>query len=147
MMNCTEFSENIIPYIDKELSSDLAQVFEQHLKECAECAVLYKSVEATYNYIAIERQLSVSPAFYDKLNAKLDIESGARVISLFPRIIKPIAVAASIGFGIMLGNFDIIATSDTVDQVTEELSSSLDLVSPVDYSVWISMNDNYGSQN
>lgn len=143
-MDCTKFTEFIIPYLDQEVDETTRIKFEQHLTDCASCTKLFENLKATYGVIEVERNLPANPFFYSKLLNKLEEPREAKVISLITAALKPIAVAASISLGILIGNgeLDMTTTSDTE---LETLTEIIVPQTPSDYSVWITMNDNYGN--
>jgi hypothetical protein len=65
---------------------------------------------------------------------------------MFSTVLKPLAIAASIALGIMIGNGEIDVLNITVDD-TEIISENFTPVLPADYSLWITMNDDNGSEN
>jgi anti-sigma factor RsiW len=51
-MNCREFTEFIMAYLDRELPDDVRNAFEFHLHECLSCVNYMESYRAT---IALSR--------------------------------------------------------------------------------------------
>ena len=106
----------------------------------------YENVASTYKIIALENQMEANPFFYHKLKTKLDTWEESRVINIFSTILKPLAVAASIALGIMIGNGELNVLNISTDD-TEIISESFTPVLPADYSLWITMNEDNGSEN
>ena len=145
-MDCSKCLNNILFYLDKELSEVDRLMFDAHLKECPQCNNVFAEVAATYGLIAAENQLETSPFFYHKLKTKLETKEEDKVIKLFSALLKPIAIAASITLGILIGNQELdVLNSDVED--SEIADENFTPVLPADYSVWISMNEEYGSED
>ena len=146
MMDCDKILNNILFYLDNELVETERVEFESHLHECPECKTLFNNVAATYKIITVENQVEVNPFFYHKLKTKLETKQKSRVISIFSTILKPIAIAASVTLGIMIGNGELDVLN-TPDNEIELASESFTPVLPADYSLWITMNEDNGSEN
>jgi predicted anti-sigma-YlaC factor YlaD len=145
-MDCKTFTNNILRLRDEELNLEEERNAEDHIQGCVKCRNLYNEVSRTYNLIAVEKQLSVNPFFYHSLKTKLENKQETRTIRLMLNLLKPIAVAASIGFGILIGNGEqnLLLTQDNdFELVSESLSPTLS----IDYSIWTTLNDEYGSEN
>ena len=145
-MDCNKILNNILFFLDHELIEAERIEFESHLDECPECKVLYDNVASTYNIILAENQVDVSPFFYHKLKTKLETKEESRVINIFTAVLKPIAIAASIALGIIIGNgeLDLLNIPDNeIELATEDFTPVL----PADYSIWITMNEDNGSEN
>ena len=145
-MDCDKISNNIFFYLDKELSEDERLKFEAHLNECPQCKALYENVASTYKIIGLENQLAANPFFYHKLKTKLETKEESRVINIFSTVLKPLAIAASIVLGIMIGNGELDILNITVDD-KEIISENFTPVLPADYSLWVTMNEDNGSEN
>ena len=145
-MNCNKILNNILFYLDKELVEAERIEFESHLQECTECRDLYDNVASAYNIIAAENQISVNPFFYHKLKTRLETKEESRVITIFTAVLKPMAIAASIALGIFIGNgeLDLLNIPDNEIELAAE---SFTPVLPADYSLWITMNEDDGSEN
>ena len=74
-MNCQRTLELLHPYIDRELEQVLASEVQQHLEECKECDVSYRS------QIALRSSLH-DDSFYHRAPADLKsrITSGSKII-------------------------------------------------------------------
>jgi hypothetical protein len=145
-MDCDKISNNIFFYLDNELSEEGRIKFEAHLNECPQCNALYENVASTYKIIGLENQLAANPFFYHKLKTKLETKEESRVINIFSTVLKPLAIAASIALGIMIGNGELDVLNITVDD-TEIISENFTPVLPADYSLWITMNEDNGNEN
>jgi hypothetical protein len=145
-MDCDKIPDNIIFYLDNELSEEGRIKFEAHLNECPKCKTLYENVASTYKIIGLENQLAANPFFYHKLKTKLETKEESRVINIFSTVLKPLAIAASIALGIMIGNGELDVLNITVAD-TEIISENFTPVLPADYSLWITMNEDDGSEN
>ena len=145
-MDCKIISNNILFYLDNELVEDERIKFDSHLEACPQCNSLFESVASTYKLISVENQVAANPFFYHKLKARLETREESRVINIFNNVIKPLAVAASITLGVIIGNGELDLLNITVDD-TEIISENFTPVLPADYSLWITMNEDDGSEN
>jgi hypothetical protein len=146
IMDCNKIYQNIIFYLDNELSEDGRIEFEAHLHDCPQCRNLYENVASTKKLITVENKIEVNPFFYYKLKTRLDTKEESSVINIFATVLKPLAIAASIALGIIIGNGELDILSITVDD-TEIVSENFTPVLPADYSLWITMNEDDGSEN
>jgi len=145
-MNCDKFSENILSYIDYELTQEQTSEFDEHLGKCSSCKHLFAEVSATYQLIEVEKNLPKNPFFYHKLTTQLQNNNQEKANNIIMNVLKPLAVAASIALGIMIGNgeLDILSNQENdINLASEEIG----LVMPADYSVWATINEDNGSEN
>lgn len=145
-MDCDKILNNILFYLDKELVEAEKIQFEKHLHECPQCKALYENVASTYKVITAENQVEASPFFYHKLITKLETKEESRAINILSAVLKPIAIAASIALGILIGNGELDLL-DIPDNEIELASESFTPVLPADYSLWMTMNEDNGSEN
>ena len=61
-------------------------------------------------------------------------------------VLKPLAVAASIALGIMIGKGELDILTNQENDI-ELASENISLVMPADYSVWATINEDDGSEN
>jgi predicted anti-sigma-YlaC factor YlaD len=145
-MNCDKTLNNILFYLDNELIEIERAQFEKHLHECPQCEALYASVASTYNIILAENQVEVTPFFYHKLKIKLETKEESSVIKIFTAVLKPIAIAASVTLGILIGNGELDLLNTPENEI-EQASESFTPVLPADYSLWITLNEDNGNEN
>ncbi|GEM_PF-4232139 len=144
-MNCPEFAENIVFYLDEELPPASKEAFAAHRAACASCRQLFTAVAGTYQVIDQERQISVRPYFYQRLKTKMARTQQKQRTGTVVALLKPLAVAASIALGVIIGNgeLELLFNQDNEWVTAEETS----LVMPAEYSVWVTMIDDDGSEN
>ena len=145
-MDCNKILNNTLLYLDNELVEDDRVKFELHLKECSVCEAIYENIAATYKIIETDNLVEANPFFYHKLKMKLEAIDESRVITIFTTVLKPLAVAASITLGIIIGNGELDTLNISTDD-SEIVSENFTPVLPADYSLWITMNDEDGSEN
>lgn len=145
-MDCDKHRNNFLFYLDNELNEPERVSFEAHLNACIQCKALYENVASTYKLIAVENKIEASPFFYHKLKTKLAAKEEKQLINIFVTVLKPLAIAASIAFGIMIGNGELDLLDISVDD-SEVASEDFTPILPADYSLWITMNEDNGSQN
>ena len=145
-MNCEDFAENIVFYLDGELSPAARKRFDHHKTSCPNCQALFTEVAATYQTIATAEEVPASPFFYHKLQARLAREQTTQQTGRVISLLKPLAVAASIGLGIIIGNGELEMLLNQ-DNELEVAAQDATLATPADYSVWVTLNEDYGSEN
>ena len=144
-MNCTNFLENIIPYLDDELTQTNASEFEKHLHDCLSCNTMFKNIANTYAIIDLEKNIPDNPFFYHTLISKLEVQKQDKPFHIIMQILKPLAVAASITLGIIIGNGELDVLGDENEGI-ELAVENINLVMPADYSVWSTLNEDNGSE-
>ncbi len=104
-MNCNQVENNILFYIDKELSNEMTLSFELHIAECQHCALLYQHVNASMQVIASENPQADDYYFYARLKQRMEnkqlYESTYNYLS--KKVLKPVAVFCLIAIGIFTG--------------------------------------------
>ena len=144
-MNCQVIEEHLIEYIEGTLDPTLVEVYKKHLSSCQNCTNILFEVKKTYAILAKPIRITTNSTFTEETIERLN-KKDAKVIQLFYQALKPIAVAASIGFGILIGNgeLSVLSTSDSITETDNYIMSS---TTPTDYSVWQSFNEEYGNQD
>lgn len=78
-INCVQFSELITFYLNDELSKNLKQAFEEHLKECPNCNLRFKMLHSlvdelrhVYNEISIEHDETENDVLQSLSNEEID---------------------------------------------------------------------------
>ncbi len=137
-MNCTQFNTKIIPYLDHELTEPIEIEFEAHLDKCTECKILFNQIRSSYALIDSEREFIVSNSFAESVLTKIQTQESTKVVHLFSRIMKPLAVAASISLGIIIGNGELAVLTDN-DDIVIEVSDVVLPGAPSEYSIWTTM--------
>ncbi len=130
-MNCSDFKNNIIFYIDKELEQDKNILFNQHLFECKQCKKLYDKINTVYSNIGDKKILLKNESFYydvlSKMNSK-DLTVGRKFLNQYSHILQ-MASAIIIGaFSLLLGyliadsiNYESVYTQEDTTQSDIEL--------------------------
>ena len=145
-MNCNNFSDYILPYIDQELTEEQSSMFTEHMNSCATCMQLFNEISATYQLIEIEKSVPKNPFFYHKVLSKIQHQKQDLASNILMSVLKPLAVAASIALGIMIGNGELDILTNQENDI-ELASENISLVMPADYSVWATINEDDGSEN
>lgn len=144
-MKCDFINENILDYLDDQLDPESRESFEDHLSQCHSCQNLVSEIRLTYQLVTEDRQLSIGESFVEDTISRLH-KKEARVIPMLSNVIKPIAVAASIALGIIIGNGELsVLSSNSI--VSEEEQLSLSVATPSDYSVWQNLEEEYGNED
>jgi predicted anti-sigma-YlaC factor YlaD len=143
-MNCQLINENIIDYLEGNLANREQAKFENHLSGCANCQALVNTIGITYSLARKPDELKVSNDFVDETINRL-YRKEARVVAMFYTVLKPMAVAASIGLGIIIGNGEVSLLQNT--NYSEQEAIVMSLTNGSDYSVWQSFEEDYGNEN
>lgn len=144
-MDCQFINENIIDYLEKELNPEDQMKLASHLESCPSCQHLVNEVRLTYQLAARPPAFQISEDFVDQTILRLH-KKEARIIPLVYQALKPIAVAASIGLGIMIGNGELSVLNSTGSNTLED-ALVLSVSTPASYSVWQTLEEDYGSKD
>ncbi len=104
-MSCKQVENNMLFYIDKELSNEMATSFDLHIAECQHCNRLYTSVKTTIQAVEIEKNQADDFYFYARLKQHIENQQHQKnAINFMPkRLLQPIAVACLVIIGIFTG--------------------------------------------
>ena len=142
-MNCEFLHQNILHYLDKTLGKVEADSIEKHLTQCKSCAELLIEVSATYATTELDRTRSANSEFSINLMRSFRRMEDPTSLSIIPQILKPLAIAASISLGIIIGNTEldlILGQNEVID-----LSENFTPATAEDYSVWTLLEDEDGN--
>lgn len=143
-MDCQFINDNIIAYLERQLSKSDAEIFDEHLTTCNTCQQLVAEVELTYQTARKPAEFQVRVNFVDETINKMNKKEG-RIIPLIYQALRPIAVAASIGLGILIGNGELVVLDSA--EYDEDESLVVDITYPENYSVWQSLEEDYGNED
>jgi len=101
-MKCKNIHSDLISYLEGSLGRDESQVVEKHLNVCDECREFSDKLRVTLGYIDIEKAVSVTPGFANKVLVKLDSE--VEEFSLRNRLMPVLTAAAVVLFAVFVGN-------------------------------------------
>ena len=107
---------DLIFYIDNELSVEKRTVVEKHLEECADCRSFLAFLHDGMQVIEKEKNLEVSPFFYTRLSARLEEKPQYQVQNQWVRLVQPVLfsllLVAGIYGGLKLGSNASSSKSD-----------------------------------
>lgn len=126
-----------------ELSGFKTKAIEDHINQCIECRELLVILSSTYKLVDVENKWSASPSFYPGLIEKKMKLKSIGVTSLAMKFIRPLAVAASISLGVIIGNGELDLLLEQNAEL--ELTESFTPLSAEVYSVWALLNDDGGN--
>ena len=110
---------DLIFYLDNELSVEKKIAVEKHLEECADCRSFLAFLLESVQIIEKEKNPEVSPFFYTRLSARLDEKPEYQTQSQWVRLAQPaffsLVLLAGIYGGLKLGSN---ASSPKVNQQT-----------------------------
>ncbi|MCD4689990.1 zf-HC2 domain-containing protein [bacterium] len=154
-MNCELIKNQLIEYLDGDLSTEEARVLEEHLENCPECSSEFEAFAAVRELLLDDGYTEPSPFYWTRFNARL-MQRFHRP-SLFswhpaatPRLV-PITIAAvlfvvgfTIGAGQLMklgtpGNGDVAAVGGGRDSVVslaskQHVASGEAVIEFADYS-------------
>ena len=107
-MNCKNFHNDLIFYLDQELPGERMDAVRKHLDEYADCRGFLAMLSAEMEVIDSEKQLEVSPYFFTRLSARLDEKSRFQEKNIWESLVQPaffslILIAAIYG-GLRVGS-------------------------------------------
>lgn len=99
--------EDLIFYLDSELSIEKRTAVEKHLEECADCRSFLAFIQESMQIIGDEKNKEVTPFFYTRLSARLDEKEELQRQSSWVRLAFPVffsvLMIAGIYGGIKIG--------------------------------------------
>jgi anti-sigma factor RsiW len=99
---------DLIFYIDNELSVEKRTAVEKHLSACADCRSFLAFLQDGMQIIEKEKNPEVTPFFYTRLNARLDEKQVYQTQSQWSRLAQPaffsLVLIAGIYGGLKLGS-------------------------------------------
>jgi anti-sigma factor RsiW len=99
---------DLIFYLDNELSVEKRTAVEKHLEECADCQSFLAFLKESIQIIDKEKNQEVSPFFYTRLSARLDEKQVYQTQSQWVRLAQPaffsLVLLAGIYGGLKLGS-------------------------------------------
>jgi len=108
---------DLIFYLDNELSVEKRTDVEKHLEECADCRGFLAFLKEGIQIIDVEKNPEVSPFFYTRLSARLDEKSERQTQSQWVRLAQPAFFSLVLLAGIYGGlKFGSNASSSEVNQ-------------------------------
>jgi anti-sigma factor RsiW len=72
MKECGNIKENLIDYIDDQLSVELKATIRKHLDECSVCRKLLNEFKSIYCSVDESAEIDVSSGFYARLQSRVD---------------------------------------------------------------------------
>jgi anti-sigma factor RsiW len=94
---------DLIFYLDNELSVEKKIAVEKHLEECADCRSFLAFLQGGMQSIEKEKNPEVSPFFYTRLSARLDEKSERQTKSQWVRLAQPAFFSLLLVIGIYGG--------------------------------------------
>jgi predicted anti-sigma-YlaC factor YlaD len=94
---------DLIFYLDNELSEEKRTSVEKHLSACADCRSFLAFLQGEMKIIAKEKNPEVSPFFYTRLSARLDEKLERQIQSQWVRLAQPAFFSLLLVIGIYGG--------------------------------------------
>lgn len=107
-MKCSNIHNELIFYLDHQLSDDKMESISRHLEECAGCRGFLELLKEQMQLIEAEKRPEVSPYFFTRLTARLDENREVTMPeSFWKKWLQPafftVLLLAGIAGGILLG--------------------------------------------
>jgi anti-sigma factor RsiW len=122
--NCIH--NDLIFYLDNELSVEKRTAVEKHLEECADCRSFLAFLHDGMQIIKKEKNPEVTPFFYTRLSARLDEKSERQTQSQWVRLAQPaffsLVLLAGIYGGLKLGS------NVTSSKINQQATSSVQML-------------------
>jgi anti-sigma factor RsiW len=108
-MKCSNIHDDLIFYLDRELSDERMEAVRKHLDECADCRSFMELLNRQMQLIDDEKHPEVSPYFFTRLSARMDMTPEFKVQrSSWRSIVQPafftVLLLAGISGGLYIGN-------------------------------------------
>lgn len=126
-MDCKEFKNRMIFFIEGDLEKQLAEQFTNHLNTCTSCKILYEQFYSDYNLIATDKITESNPFFYTRVMAGLENEEKQGIIERFfnnKSLILQIASYVVIGF--MAISIGYLIANDKSQTNTESFNTNME---------------------
>ncbi len=121
-MNCNQIENNILFFIDKELSQRDIEAFNAHINHCDHCKLLVGNVSEAYLSKNKIVEFTEDPYFFTRLKQKLE-NKNTKTPYFVKRILQPASLVSLLLLGIFTGVF-IGNQYISISSVTEESSNS-----------------------
>lgn len=136
-MDCKYIQNNLVQYIENELSVDKIDGIKEHLDSCKECSDLFSEISLTYDILGDKEEIEPKAFFAESVLSKmlreeeLQLTESSVFENLFSKYFKEIAYSAltfivllTIVFYLSEGTFIFSSLSDS-DFLTSDNISSL----------------------
>lgn len=95
-MNCKEIKNNMIAYLEKDLSEEEMLAFRLHLPECYNCRSLFENVQAAWQVMEDEKQIKPDPFYFIRLQQAIDAPQREKSPFQFRRVPGQVRAFAAI---------------------------------------------------
>ncbi|MFQ6091565.1 MAG: anti-sigma factor family protein [bacterium] len=109
-MKCKEIQRKLSPFLDNEVKEEEALSIREHLNRCSACAAEFRALSSVWNFVERAEEVEPSPYFWTDLSAKIAQQDERRALrwGFWRGLIHapvPVAAAAVLVLGLLLGNF------------------------------------------
>lgn len=118
-MKCRKFQNNIIFYIDGDLTQVLSLEFEKHLEFCIHCKQLFENVSNSYALLESKKITEPKPYFFTRVKAAIANEKQENKLGLlFPskELVFRWAMYLLIGFFALFTGYFIAKDQSSINQ-------------------------------
>jgi len=108
-MNCKEFKNRIPDYLDQKLTIDLTNQFNEHLKNCSNCSLLFEKMNNTLLLLnkPDTNRIAEQPYYYTQLKQKMEnrLQQNESFLHILvtKKVLQPILYLGSIIIAVYIG--------------------------------------------
>ena len=106
-MKCNKVHNQLIFFLEGELSAVEMKSVQEHLDTCSDCALFLEEMKKTLSILETEKTASVNPFFYTRVKAKLENQQEVGTLTgrrpVFVKLLQPIAFSIILLLGIYAG--------------------------------------------
>jgi hypothetical protein len=153
-MNCKEFENKLIFFIDGSLAKDKMIDMKSHLDHCDNCKALHLKISAAFSFVEQDKITKVNPFFYNRLTERLaQGENKKSAIGKFKTrefYLQVVSYAAAIAIAIVLGislgkstdlNNDIVLENNNEPSEYQMFADSYNMSQPTEETYEIEINE------
>jgi len=82
-MECKEFKNRMIYFIDGDLDQQAAEQFKSHMDTCSSCKMLFEQFASDYKLVTADKITESNPFFYTRVMAGLEKEDKQGIFERF----------------------------------------------------------------
>ncbi|HCC70990.1 MAG TPA: hypothetical protein DEQ09_07565 [Bacteroidales bacterium] len=127
-MDCEKVHKDLIFYIEGSLDEETMRSVEDHLSSCSSCAGFADMLRTSLDIIEKEKKIPEDREFTDKVIAGISEERKTGKVTPLVAILRYVAAAAVIIFGVFTGMNIAKVVSGTGDNVTGAMDDEVYII-------------------
>ena len=153
-MNCKEFENNLIFFIEGNLAKDKMTDMKSHLNHCDNCKALHQKISTSFSFIGQDKITEANPFFYNRLTQRLaQNKTNKAAMGKFKTkefYLQVVSYAAAIAVAIVLGislgkssdlNNDIVLENNNEPSEYQMFADSYNMSQPTEDTYEIELNE------